>query len=423
MDPQLQGQLTQHYIELQTQVYSAQFVLVYKALYKGYDAAVKVLFLPPESDQRQLDKEWQMLKQLQHANIIQLYDDFWAEANGRWFLCLVLEWCAKDFYKDLQQRKVNQYPYTEIELWGYLRQAVEALAYMQQQGAAHRDIKPQNLFLANTGLKIGDFGSAKFTESETNRLTLTGTPYFLSPILKAGLLSQKAQCDHNPFKSDAFSLGVTFLLLVTLEPMPLAVASSGNVSDAIRLLLDNTSYSDQLKGCVNWMCAFNEEDRCDFLALHSYLNPPQPQEYQAEPQPYESPMTSPFISFKPEPQIAIIEDQPGPVEPQQSYQVVEEVKAEEGAEFLDVEGETPDGNPNKPLPPDFLLISVCEHSVNSCRTCYKETTPESLGWVNYWAKAGRKDVFCSLECLYRAHPQKSPGFLEQLKNYFWNKFS
>lgn len=422
MDPQLQGQLTQHYIELQAQVYSAELVLVYKSLYKGYDAAVKVLFLPPGSDQRQLDKEWQILKQFQHDNITQLYDDFWIEANGRWYLCLVLEWCTKDFYKDLQQRKANQYPYKEAELWGYLRQAVGALAYMQGQGAAHRDIKPQNLFVTNTGLKIGDFGSAKFTLSETNRLTLTGTPYFLSPKLKASLLNQKAQCDHNPFKSDVFSLGVTFLLLVTLEPMPLAVASSGNVSDAIRLIVDNTSYSDTLKGCVNWMCAFREEDRCDFLALNSYLNPPVPQVYQAEPQPDESQMASPFISFQPEPPVDITEHQPSPLDPRQSYHVVEEVKAEEGAEFLDMEGETPDGNPKNNLPPDFLLISSCEDSANSCRICYKETTPETIGSATYCATAKRKEIFCSLECFYRAHPQGSPGFFEQLKNFFRSKF-
>jgi hypothetical protein len=219
-----------------------------------------------------------------------------------------------------------------------------------------------------------------------------------------------------------FSLGVTFLLLMTLEPMPLAVASSGNVSDAIRLIVGNTSYSDALKGCVNWMCAFREEDRCDFLALNNYFNPPVPQVYPAEPQPYESQMASPFISLQPEFQIPIIEHQPSPLDPQQSYHVVEEVKAEEGAEFLDMEGETPDGNPKIHLPPDFLLISSCEDSANSCRICYKETTPESIGSVTYCATAKRKEVFCSLECFYRGHPQGSPGFLEWLKNVVWSKF-
>lgn len=398
MDPLLQGQLRQHYIELQAQVYSAQFVQVYKALYNGYEAAVKVLLLPPDSDQRQLDKEWQILKQLQHENITRLYEDFWTEANGRWYLCLVLEWCSKDFYKDLQQRKANQYPYTEVELWGYMRQAVNALAYMQGQGAAHRDIKPQNLFVTNTGLKIGDFGSAKFTLSETNRLTLTGTPYFLSPKLKASLLDQKAQCDHNPFKSDVFSLGVTFLLLITLEPMPLAVASSGNVSDAIRLILNNTSYSDALKGCVSWMCAFNEEDRCDFLALYSYLNPPEPQVFQ----PPQS--ISPFISFQPE--------------PQQSYQIAEEIKAEEREDFHDIEGETPDGNPENP--PDYLLISSYFPSGNSCLLCFKEVAAESTGLVIY-CDTDKKKVYCSLECFYRVYPPGSPGFLQWLKTLVWSK--
>ena len=116
------------------QVYSAQSVAVYKALYLGYDAAVKIITLGPESDQKQLEKEWQALKRLQHNNIVRLYDNFWTEARGKWCLFLVLEWCVKD----MQDRRSHQYLYTELELCEYLRQVVGALAFMQGQSAAHR---------------------------------------------------------------------------------------------------------------------------------------------------------------------------------------------------------------------------------------------------------------------------------------------
>jgi len=389
MDPLLQGQLVQHSLDLQMQVYSAQSVAVYKALYQGYDAAVKILTLTPDSDQKQLDKEWQALKGLQHDNIVRLYEDFWTEARGKWYLCLVLEWCAKDFYKDMQDRRSHQFPYTELELWGYLRQVVDVLAFMQNQGAAHRDIKPQNLFLTSAGLKVGDFGSAKFSLAALQTLTLTGTPYFLSPKLKASLLARETQCVHNPFKSDVYSLGMTFLMLLTLNPMPVVVGTAGDISDAIRQCLSSTGYSTQLKECVNWMCAFNEEDRCDFLVLYNYLNPPVPEPYLVEVQP--------------------------------DHPVVEEVKVEPSQEYNLIGGETLDGEQKKELSVSYLYISACEGQY-TCNVCSKETTPDSLGSVIHCVRFGEKSYYCSSKCFCMANPPPDRlGFWEKLKNFVWSK--
>lgn len=388
MDPLLQGQLVHHGIELQMQVYSAQSVAVYKALYQGYNAAVKIITLEPNSDQKALDKEWQALKQLQHDNIVRLYADFWTEARGKWYLCLVLEWCEKDFYKDLNDRRRHQFPYEELELWRYLRQVVDALAFMQNQGAAHRDIKPQNLFLTSTGLKVGDFGSAKFSLAEIQRLTLTGTPYFLSPILKNGLVMRESQCIHNPFKSDAYSLGVTFLMLMTLEPTLVIVGASGDVSDSIRQRLNSTNYSMELQQCVNWMCAFKEEDRCDFLALYNYLNPPVPQPYE--------------------------------IEPQSDIPVVEEVKFEPGPELISIQGKTPNGDEKKAPMEEYMDVSGDEEQ-HICVMCAKELIPDSPDSVVHCGNFGEKKHYCSRKCFNRAIPLEFLELWEKLKSLVWKR--
>lgn len=269
----LKHQLSTYSVSLESQVYSAPTVKVYKGHYCGYDAAVKLIQFQADSDQDRLNREWNTLKALQHEHILKLYNVFWLTVGTQYFLCLVLEWCEKDFLKDLTQRKQHQFPYTELQLWTYLRQAVAALAFMQSQSIVHRDIKPQNLFLtSDSSLKVGDFGCAKVIDTEL-RLSVAGTPFFLSPILKSALLSRISRCVHNPFKSDTYSLGVTFVMMMNLEPMLPFVATKGDISDAIRQSLSNTAYSDTLKNCVVWMCAYNEQERCDFLELHNYLNP------------------------------------------------------------------------------------------------------------------------------------------------------
>lgn len=49
----------------------------------------------------------------------------------------------------------------EKRVWRLLREIVEGLAYIHQQGIMHRDLKPVNIFIdSEDRVKIGDFGLA-----------------------------------------------------------------------------------------------------------------------------------------------------------------------------------------------------------------------------------------------------------------------
>jgi serine/threonine protein kinase len=87
---------------------------------------------------------------------------------------------------------------------------VRALEYAFQHGVIHRDIKPGNIMLSQTGeTKVGDFG-ASFQQrhgQETTQITGVGSPAYMSPEqIRMETLTQQ---------TDIYSLGVTMYRLLT----------------------------------------------------------------------------------------------------------------------------------------------------------------------------------------------------------------
>lgn len=90
-----------------------------------------------------------------------------------------------------------------------VRQVALGLAYAHERGIVHRDIKPDNILLdKNHRAVITDFGAAHLNTSELTRTgEVLGTPHYMSPEQILG--------DPLDGRSDLFSLGVVFYLLLT----------------------------------------------------------------------------------------------------------------------------------------------------------------------------------------------------------------
>src|SRR5580704_9369123 len=128
-------------------------------------------------------REAQATAALNHPHICTLYDV--GEQGGASYL--VMEYVEG---QTLAARlREGQLPLDQL-----LRRATEvsqALAAAHERGIIHRDLKPANLMLTPAGVKVLDFGLAKFSEPEasatdaaltaTAARTILGTPAYMSP--------------------------------------------------------------------------------------------------------------------------------------------------------------------------------------------------------------------------------------------------
>lgn len=104
------------------------------------------------------------------------------------------------------RQKVNL-PYDDFI--NYARQMLDALAYCHANKIAHRDIKPDNIFIDQYNhIKLADFGFAKQFDDENKSTEKCGSLNFIAPEM----FQYQEIC---PFKADIWALGVTFFFMAT----------------------------------------------------------------------------------------------------------------------------------------------------------------------------------------------------------------
>ena len=112
--------------------------------------------------------------------------------------------------KLLIDNKYDEVYFEEKRILNWLFQVCLALIYLQKNDVIHRDIKPSNIFLmADDSIKLGDFGISKKVSKSSDVKLFIGTPRYTSPEI----INKK---DFS-FKTDIWSLGVSFLELISLR--------------------------------------------------------------------------------------------------------------------------------------------------------------------------------------------------------------
>eukprot|EP00397_Hematodinium_sp_SG-2012_P005662 GEMP01005684.1.p1 GENE.GEMP01005684.1~~GEMP01005684.1.p1 ORF type:complete len:718 (+),score=184.05 GEMP01005684.1:209-2362(+) len=158
-------------------------------------------------------REYELLRQLHHPNIIQCYGYFWDFEQRSLYIVLEYAMCG-DLHKELKARKraCPPEPFSDREVWDIFTQILSGLHYLHAKGIVHRDIKCMNLLLTADGsVKIGDLGVSRQMSEDTIVLhSFYGTPLYLSPELVEG-------CPYTQM-TDVWSIGVVLYELLTMAP-------------------------------------------------------------------------------------------------------------------------------------------------------------------------------------------------------------
>ena len=175
--------------------------------------ALKILHEHFSSDPEYVERfrrEARAIARLNHPNIVTVIDR--GEFEGRQFI--VFEHVPGENLKEIVEREG---PLPVAQALALTHQIARGLGFAHEHGVVHRDVKPQNVLLDESGAaKVTDFGIARSLEPGdelTETGTLLGTSDYISP--------EQANGQPVDERSDQYSLGVLLFELLTGEvPYP-----------------------------------------------------------------------------------------------------------------------------------------------------------------------------------------------------------
>lgn len=167
-------------------------------------------------DKRFKNRELQIMRRLDHCNIIRLQFFFYTSGDKKdeVYLNLVLDFVPDTVYRVIRHHSKARQTMPILYVKLYMYQLFRSLAYIHANGVCHRDIKPQNLLLnPETGiLKLCDFGSAKVLVKGEPNVSYICSRYYRAPELIFGATDYT--CD-----IDVWSAGCVFAELLLGQPI------------------------------------------------------------------------------------------------------------------------------------------------------------------------------------------------------------
>ncbi|XP_027763926.1 myosin light chain kinase 3-like [Empidonax traillii] len=174
----------------------------------GLKLAAKIIKAKGPKQKDEVKNEINVMNQLNHVNLIQLYDAFESKND----IVLVMEYVEGG---ELFDRIIDEnYNLTEMDTISFIKQICKGIQYMHQMYILHLDLKPENILCVNreaNQIKIIDFGLARRYKPREKLRVNFGTPEFLAP--------EVVNYEFVSFPTDMWSLGViAYMLLSGLSP-------------------------------------------------------------------------------------------------------------------------------------------------------------------------------------------------------------
>jgi serine/threonine protein kinase len=225
----------------------------FSVIYRGYNihdrTPVAIKKIIKQVDEKYINSEIDIMKTLDHINILKLYDVITYKNT----LYLVLEYCNKGDLINYIKSSDNTH---DID---YIKQILCGLKYLYNNNILHRDIKPQNILINNNIIKICDFGFAKNIKHNDLLSTFCGSPLYMAPEI----LKYREYTD----KSDIWSLGVIIYEII-FKRHPYMSSNHTDLINKIKnedLIIEDSPLSPLLKR----MLVNNPRDRISWVELFS----------------------------------------------------------------------------------------------------------------------------------------------------------
>ena len=171
-----------------------------------------------------------------------------------------------DLNKLLIDYKYEEIYFEEKRILNWLFQVCLALIYLQKNDVIHRDIKPSNIFLmADDTIKLGDFGISKKVSLSSDITFFIGTPRYTSPEI----INKK---DFS-FKTDIWSLGVTFLELISLRAPFLGYETEEIYENILKRNINSNILNKEKNGFNNFITKRYSKNLLDLVKEMISMNP------------------------------------------------------------------------------------------------------------------------------------------------------
>jgi serine/threonine-protein kinase len=238
---------------------------VFKARHSLMDRVVALKVLSPDGALSEMAtsrffREMKIVGLLDHPNVVRAIDADVHEGCPY----IVMEFLEGD---DMEHILARRGPLPADDVVAYMAQLSRGLAHAHAKGVIHRDVKPTNVFLANSGhVKLLDLGFGEFAGMpgqegnvfDTDENIVVGTTDFMSP--------EQVRCRPVDTRTDLFSLGCTMYRLLTGEYAYPGITREDRLIKRIRQpsvpIVDvRSGLSDELVAIVDRLLATRPADR------------------------------------------------------------------------------------------------------------------------------------------------------------------
>ena len=241
-----------------------------------------------EKVKKYFNNEIYILKQVNHPNIIKLYEIKQTLNN----FYLVFDLCNGGGLSNCLEKymKQNKKPFTQEIAQSIIRQLVSGLQYLHHNKILHRDLKLDNVLihfnteedknnfnLLKAQVKIIDFGFARYLENDSLAQSVLGSPINMDPKKK----KKMRKIDNNQSfgydqKADIWSLGtICYEMLIGVPPFDATSYEElvSKIQKGNYKIPKNLKLSKEAISFINGMLQYNPEKRLsiDQLANHNFL--------------------------------------------------------------------------------------------------------------------------------------------------------